>query len=73
MLAADDAVDDFGARPRDDDVEVFCGGAVFSTGATSLDGVDARESLSLDAVSVSGFFGFDVGPAQCNQFKYFMD
>lgn len=72
VLAADDAVDDFGARPRDDDVEVFNAGVVFSTGVTSFDGVDARESLSLDAVSVSGFFGFEAGTAQYNRFKYIL-
>lgn len=58
-------MDDFGARPRDDDVEVFDAGVVFSTGVASFepsrDGVEARESLSLDAVSVSGFFDFDAG------------
>lgn len=65
---ADAAVDVFGARPRDDDVEVFNAGVVFSTGVTSFDGVDARESLSLDAVSVSGFFDFDAGTVQRNGF-----
>lgn len=65
-------MDDFGARPRDDDVEVFSAGAVFSTGVTSFDGVDARESLSLDAVSVSSFFGLVAGTAQYNRFKYLL-
>lgn len=65
MLAADDVVDDRGARPRDVDVDVFNAGVDFSTGVTSLDGVDARESLSLDAtVSVSSFFGFDAVESQ---------
>lgn len=49
----------FGARPRDDDV--FKLGAGFSTCATSFDGVDALESLSLLLAAVSGFFGFDAG------------
>lgn len=54
----DTDVDDacFGARPRPDDVDVFKLDD-FSIWATSLDGVDARESLSLAAVFVSGFFG----------------
>lgn len=61
MLAADDVVDVFGPRPREVPVDVFNAGVVFSTGVTSFDGVDARESESLDAFSVSGFFGFDAG------------
>ena len=50
----------FGARLRDVD-DVFKFGVDFSTGVTSFDGVDARESLSLPAAFESGFFGFDAG------------
>lgn len=57
----------FGARPRDVD-DVFKLGAGFSTGITSFDGVDARESLSLPAAFDSGFFGFDAVTTLGNQY-----
>lgn len=60
VLAADEVVDVLGARPRD--VDVLNGaGVVFSTGVTSFDGVDARESPSFDAFKLSGFFGLVAG------------
>lgn len=55
----------FGARPRDVE-DVFRFGVDLSAGAISFDGVDARESLSLPAAFVSGFFGFDAGTENHN-------
>lgn len=56
VLVAEAVVAGFATRPRDvDDAFAVCG--VFSTGDTSFDGVDARESLSLPIPLDSGFFG----------------
>lgn len=77
MASADIGVDvtalGLAERPRSVPVGVlFAGvGVIFSSLASSLDGVEARESLSLLPVLVpSGFFGFGVAAVYYREEKW---